>query len=82
MFASERQSVPRVSYITYLDVWMLSCILFVFIELAEFMLVLHLLRSKREAATPAVEAVAKLCLPVAFALFNGVYWALLLSGRS
>jgi len=82
MFASERQSVPRVSYITYLDVWMLTCVLFVFTELAEFTLVLHFIRTKREAATPALESAAKFFLPAAFAVFNVAYWSLLLAGRS
>ena len=38
------QNVPRVSYVTYLDVWMLGCIFFVFMELVEFTLVLALLK--------------------------------------
>ena len=29
------RSVPRVSYVTCLDIWMVSCILFVFIELVD-----------------------------------------------
>ncbi len=78
MFASERQSVPRVSYITYLDVWMLTCILFVFLELAEFTVVLHLIRSKHDRLVPAVERTAKLLLPVIFLVFNLIYWSLVL----
>merc|ERR1712117_598549 len=38
------QNVPRVSYVTYLDVWMLGCVFFVFMELVEFTLVLGLLK--------------------------------------
>ena len=30
------RSVPRVSYVTCLDMWMVACILFVFLELVEF----------------------------------------------
>ena len=32
------------SYVTYLDVWMLFCVFFVFMELVEFTLVLGLLK--------------------------------------
>ena len=32
------------SYVTYLDVWMLGCVFFVFMELVEFTLVLGLLK--------------------------------------
>ncbi len=79
MFASERQNVPRVSYITYLDVWMLTCIVFVFLELAAFTLVLHLIRTKREKTVPLVENAGKVVLPLFFLLFNSVYWSLMLS---
>ena len=41
---SSFQNVPRVSYVTYLDVWMLGCVFFVFMELVEFTLVLGLLK--------------------------------------
>ena len=82
MFASERQSVPRVSYITYLDVWMLTCILFVFLELGEFTLVLHLIRNKRESAVPKVESAAKALLPLLFLAFNAVYWSLVLTSAT
>ena len=30
------RSVPRVSYVTCLDMWMVACIVFVFVELVEF----------------------------------------------
>ena len=81
MFASERQSVPRVSYVTHLDIWMLACVFFVFVELAEFTLVLHLARTQKERWAPVVETTAKICLPVLFFLFNCVYWYVLMSER-
>ena len=33
------RSVPRVSYVTCLDLWMVACIIFVFIELIEFSII-------------------------------------------
>lgn len=81
MFASERQSVPRVSYVTHLDVWMLTCILFVFLELAEFTLVLHLTRTNKQKMAPALEATTKVMLPLLFAIFNAVYWYFVFAER-
>ena len=82
MFASERQTVPRVSYITHLDIWMLTCVLFVFLELAEFTLVLHLARTHKERMAPILETAAKITLPVLFLIFNCIYWYVLMSQRS
>ena len=45
------QNVPRVSYVTYLDVWMLGCVFFVFMELVEFTLVLGLLKVRSARVT-------------------------------
>lgn len=81
MFASERQTVPRVSYITHLDVWMLTCVLFVFLELAEFTLVLHLARTHKERMAPMLETTAKILLPTLFLIFNVVYWYIVMSER-
>ena len=39
MFSSVRQNVPRVSYISYLDIWMLTCMIFVFSCIMEFIVV-------------------------------------------
>lgn len=82
MFASERQSVPRVSYVTHLDVWMLTCVLFVFLELAEFTLVLHLARTNKDRWVPVIETAAKTMLPLTFTLFNVVYWYLVFAERN
>ncbi|TRY61959.1 hypothetical protein TCAL_10287 [Tigriopus californicus] len=81
MFASERQSVPRVSYVTHLDVWMLTCVFFVFVELAEFTFVLHLAMNHKERLTPWVESTAKIVLPILFITFNIVFWYRVLSER-
>jgi len=39
MFSAVRQNVPRVSYISYLDIWMLTCMIFVFSCIMEFIVV-------------------------------------------
>ena len=45
MFSAVRQSVPRVSYISFLDIWMLTCMIFVFSCILEFILVTCINRS-------------------------------------
>jgi hypothetical protein len=74
MFSSERQSVPRVSYVTQLDIWMLACILFVFLELIEFTLVLYLTRQNLQKVTVLVEKITVIMLPTLFIAFNIWYW--------
>ena len=39
MFSAVRQNVPKVSYISYLDIWMLTCMMFVFSCIMEFIVV-------------------------------------------
>ncbi|XP_046397112.1 glycine receptor subunit alpha-4-like [Ischnura elegans] len=47
MFAAVRQNTPSVSYVKALDIWMVVCILFVFLTLAEYTLVLRLAKNLR-----------------------------------
>lgn len=91
-----RQNVPRVSYISYLDIWMLLCMLFVFSCILEFIMATALLRTgKKEKAEKVIsdileykaqeflfqfENISKLSLPALFLLLNIVYWPALLAG--
>merc|ERR1719411_884844 len=43
MFGAVRQSTPRVSYVSALDIWMCTCIIFVFFALLEYVVVLCLI---------------------------------------
>ncbi len=58
---------------------MLTCILFVFLELGVFTVVQSLIHSKREKQVLRVERAAKGALPAIFLFFNVVYWSVLLS---
>jgi len=46
MFGAVRQNTPKVSYVSALDVWMCSCIVFVFFILLEYVIILSLMYRK------------------------------------
>ncbi|XP_023323536.1 glycine receptor subunit alpha-4 [Eurytemora carolleeae] len=74
MFSSTRAHVPKVSYVTYLDVWMLFCMFFVFSTMVEFISILILIRQKRFKLAKKVQRLTRLTLPCIFMLFNLAYW--------
>lgn len=78
MFGSVRSNVPRVSYISLLDIWMFMCIVFVFIVIIHFVVVISLLRYGHKKAAEAVEIVGALLVPILFITFNVFYWLNLL----
>jgi len=95
MFSSVRQNVPRVSYVSYLDIWMLTCMIFVFSCIMEFIVVTALTKfgqRKHGERTPDLkyyehqqqlqkfELMSKIMLPFLFVLFNAIYWPILLTG--
>ena len=75
MFGSTRQNVPKVSYVSYLDIWMVTCIIFVFVSMIEFVVVQFLHKSQRNALGKLVERLMRILIPVFFVLFNIMYWA-------
>jgi len=80
MFSSVRQNVPRVSYISFLDIWMLICMIFVFSCILEFIIVTIFIRSGRKTNGDQFELICKICLPIIFLIFNISYWPSLLAG--
>jgi len=80
MFSSVRQSVPRVSYISFLDIWMLFCMIFVFSCILEFIITTIFIRAGRKGDADRFEFVCKIVLPLIFLLFNLCYWPILLAG--
>ena len=70
MFGSTRGSVPRVSYSSYLDIWMVTCIIFVFASLIEFTLVHSLYRKNNKKQGIWVEKFTQITMPIVFLLFN------------
>ena len=52
-----RQSVPRVSYISFLDIWMLFCMIFVFSCILEFIITTIFIRAGRKGDADRVREV-------------------------
>jgi hypothetical protein len=80
MFGAVRQNVPKVSYISLLDVWMVICILFVFACIVEFTVVSSLLKNGNKEASERTEIACRFAIPLAFFIFNSIYWPLLFLG--
>ena len=77
MFGAVRSNVPRVSYVTLLDIWMIICTFFVFMSLMEFTAVATLIRNDRRPQGERLEKAARLIFPLAFLTFNAIYWTYL-----
>ena len=74
MFGAVRSNVPRVSYISLLDVWMFVCIVFVFLVIIHFVAVISLLRYNRKSTAETLEYYGIVGIPFLFLIFNVVYW--------
>ena len=73
------RSVPRVSYVTCLDMWMVSCIVFVFVELVEFSSIFLLNGITQSKLINVIDKAALILLPCGFVAFNILYWPYLLN---
>jgi len=80
MFSSVRQNVPRVSYVSFLDIWMLVCMIFVFTCILEFIIATIFIRSGKKNQGDKFELLCKIFLPIIFLVFNICYWPVLLAG--
>ena len=78
MFGAVRSNVPRVSYVSLLDVWMFMCMVFVFMVIIHFVAVISLLRLGHKVASGMVEKVGAVLIAMLFVAFNCIYWPALL----
>merc|ERR1719334_2881305 len=78
MFSSVRQNVPKVSYVSLLDVWMLVCMIFVFACILEFIAVTACIHTARKETSVKLENICRILIPILFLLFNLIYWPSLL----
>ncbi len=80
MFSAVRGEVPRVSYISFLDIWMVVCIIFVFACIMEFTVVTFCIRKGFKNAADKIETASRVSVPLAFVAFNVCYWPALYAG--
>eukprot|EP00088_Acartia_fossae_P023799 TRINITY_DN2480_c0_g1_i11.p1 TRINITY_DN2480_c0_g1~~TRINITY_DN2480_c0_g1_i11.p1 ORF type:complete len:369 (+),score=71.08 TRINITY_DN2480_c0_g1_i11:26-1108(+) len=73
MFSSVRNNVPKVSYISVLDLWMLMCIIFVFSCLVEFIVITALIRNGKKKTGLKVERVCQILIPALFITWLALY---------
>ena len=76
MFNGVRQYVPKVSYVSYLDIWMLMCLIFVSCSMFEFVFVIFLDKLGREKLSHKTEKACRVVFPTFFIIFNLLYWPL------
>ena len=74
MFGAIRHTVPKVSYVSFLDIWMVTCIVFVNLFMFEYVLVIFIKDNGNEKLSREVEARCRVLLPVCFLAFNTLYW--------
>ena len=79
MFGAVRSNVPRVSYVSLLDIWMVACIVFVFLVIIHFMIVISLLRYSKPKAAEKFEHFGIFAIPLLFIAFNCFYWSLFIN---
>ena len=79
MFGAVRSNVPRLSYVTLLDVWMFMCIVFVFLVIIHFVLVISLHRYGKKGIADKVEQLGIVSIPLLFGGFNCIYWLQLMN---
>ena len=77
MFGMGREHVPHVSYVTFLDIWMIACMIFVFITMVEFVVVNYLYKLKKNATGDFLEKLMQILMPVCFGIFNILFWGFL-----
>lgn len=77
MFSGVRQSTPKVSYVSMLDIWMVMCIFFIFLVLIEFAIVTTLIRKHDKGTAERIESTGIVVLPILFGTFNIIYWSCL-----
>ena len=73
------QPASQVSYVSFLDIWMVTCIVFVNLFMFEYVLVIFCKDNGNEKLSRTVESRARILLPLCFLAFNTLYWPIVYS---
>ena len=74
MDSATQQTMSQVNYLTLLDIWMVICMLFVFICVLEFILVTFLIRIQKQRYAVKAELTSRICIAIFFVIFILIYW--------
>ena len=77
MFDSVRSEVPKVSYISFMDIWMTVCVIIIFLAIAEYAVSYSLIRFKMKKKARYLDKISRVVMMGIFILFNFIYWPLL-----
>ena len=79
MYSGVRQSTPDVSYVSYLDIWMMICLLCVISFIFEFIIITHLINKQLypEESFEKFETWFRILFPVCFLTVSGLFWAMI-----
>ena len=78
MNSSVKNRLPQVSYVTYMDIWVITCLLFVFGTNVVSIFEIVLLKANKVLAGKRFNLTCKILLPCIFIGFNLVYWPIIL----
>ena len=80
MYNGVRKSTPDVSYVTYLDMWMVVCLLCVLSFIIEFIMVTHLIAWEvfLEETCEKFEKWFRRLFPIVFLSFAAMFWGFIL----
>nr|8PVB_A Chain A, Gamma-aminobutyric acid receptor subunit beta-3 [Homo sapiens] len=68
-----RETLPKIPYVTAIDMYLMGCFVFVFLALLEYAFVNYIFFSQ-PARAAAIDRWSRIVFPFTFSLFNLVYW--------
>ena len=77
MWGSCRENVPKVSYLTYVDIWVVMCLVFVNFCMFEFVAVALLNQLGKERTSVKMEKMCRIVFPVIFVMLTILYWIII-----
>ena len=77
MFGHVRQNMPKVSYLSYVDIWMVMCLVFVNCCMLEFVAVVFLNQLGKEKISVETEKMCRIVFPIIFVIFTILYWIII-----
>ena len=82
MFDDVRSGMPKVSYITFMDIWITVCVFIIFLAVVEYVASHSMCRYKMKPRAILLDRVSRCGMVLLFLAFNIVYWSLLLQNNS